>query len=172
MCFVRYAVRDGKEKDNENERNVNMRSIVLGTLGAIAVALVLYILSISLYFLIGYCMQRKELKITMDSFMSFYVIAPENWELNEMFVYYKKKFYRMNGFAFSFNLIDTIKYERWRKRKERREEKQRKTDKYVTRYSEAMQCISDDISEFARQNDALIEKAVSEMLEQDKKIRG
>ncbi len=78
----------------------------------------------------------------------------------------------MNGFAFSFNLIDTIKYERWRKRKERREEKQRKTDKYVTRYSEAMQCISDDISEFARQNDALIEKAVSEMLEQDKKIRG
>lgn len=144
-----------------------MRSIVLGTLGAIAVALAISFAIYSIYFLIGYGMQRKELKITMDSFMSFYVIAPENWELNEMFVYYEKA--RLNGFAFSFNLIDTIKYERWRKRKERREEKQRKTDKYVTRYSEAMQCIRDDISEFARQNDALIEKAVSEMLEQDKK---
>lgn len=147
-----------------------MRSIVLGTLGAIAVALAISFAIYSIYFLIGYGMQRKELKITMDSFMSFYVIAPENWELNEMFVYYEKS--RLNGFAFSFNLIDTIKYERWRKRKERREEKQRKTDKYVTRYSEAMQCIRDDISEFARQNDALIEKAVSEMLEQDKKITG
>lgn len=149
-----------------------MRSIVLGTLCAIAVALAISFAIYSIYFLIGYGMQRKELKITMDSFMSFYVIAPENWELNEMFVYYEKGFSRLNWFAFSFNLIDTIKYERWRKRKERREEKQRKTDKYVTRYSEAMQCIRDDISEFARQNDALIEKAVSEMLEQDKKITG
>lgn len=149
-----------------------MRSIILGTLGAIAVALAISFAIYSIYFLIGYGMQRKELRISMDSFMSFYVIAPENWELNEMFVYYEKDFSRLNGFAFSFNLIDTIKYERWRKRKERREEKQRKTDKYVTRYSEAMQCIRDDISEFARQNDTLIEKAVSEMLEQDKKITG
>ena len=89
-----------------------MRSIVLGTLGAIAVALAISFAIYSIYFLIGYGMQRKELKITMDSFMSFYVIAPENWELNEMFVYYEKDFYRLNGFAFSFNLIDTIKYER------------------------------------------------------------
>ena len=149
-----------------------MRSIILGTLGAIAVALAIFFAIYSIYFLIGYGMQRKELRISMDSFMSFYVIAPEKWELNEMFVSYKKDFFRINWFDFSFNLIDTIKYERWRKRKERREEKQRKTDKYVTRYSEAMQCIRDDISEFARQNDALIEKAVSEMLEQDKKITG
>lgn len=149
-----------------------MRSIILGTLGAIAVALAISFAIYSMYFLIGYGMQRKELRISMDSFMSFYVIAPEKWKLDEMFVSYKKDFFRRNWFAFSFNLIDTIKYERWRKRKERREEKQRKTDKYVTRYSEAMQCIRDDISEFARQNDALIEKAVSEMLEQDKKITG
>lgn len=146
-----------------------MISFILVAVGATAVILSI---SFAMYFLIGYGMQRKELKISMDSFMSFYAIAPEKWELNEMFVTYKKEFSRLNGFAFSFNLIDTIKYERWRKRKERREEKQRKTDKYVTRYSEAMQGIRDDISEFARQNDALIEKAVSEMLEQDKKITG
>ena len=102
-----------------------MRSIVLGTLGVIAVALAISFAIYSIYFLIGYGMQRRELKISMDSFMSFYVIAPEKWELNEMFVSYKKDFLRINWFEFSFNLIDTIKYERWRKRKERREEKQR-----------------------------------------------
>lgn len=104
-----------------------MRSIVLGTLGAIAVALAISFAIYSIYFLIGYGMQRKELKITMDSFMSFYVIAPENWRLNEMFVYYEKDFYRLNGCClYDFNLIDTIKYERMA---ETKRETRRKTTK-------------------------------------------
>jgi len=148
-----------------------MKSDILGIIGIMVfIALLLSAISLT-YFLSGYGMQRKELKITMDSFMSFYAIAPEKWELDEMFVSYKKDWSRLHWFAFSFNLIDTIKYERWRKRKRKLEEKQKKTDKYVARYAEAMQCIRNDINEFTRQNDALIEEVVAKMFAQDEELR-
>ena len=151
-----------------------MSSIISGIVAAVAgigFLLALYFFARTIYFLIGYGTQGTELKIKMDSFMSFYVIAPEKWELNEMFVSYKRGDYRQNWFAFSFNLIDTVKYERWRKQKRKHEEKQRKTNEYVTRYTEAIQCIKRDINEFKQQNDALVEKVVAEMFEQDEKLR-
>ena len=64
------------------------------------------------------------IKIKFNSFISFYNINPNRWELNNATVWFKIKVEDNCPFPahekhikFKFNLIDTIKYKHWKRQK-------------------------------------------------------
>lgn len=64
------------------------------------------------------------IKIKFNSFISFYNINPDRWELNNATVWFKIKVEDNYPFPayekhikFKFNLIDTIKYKHWKRQK-------------------------------------------------------
>lgn len=67
---------------------------------------------------------EDRIKIKFNSFISFYNINPDRWELNNATVWFKIKVEDNYPFPayekhikFKFNLIDTIKYKHWKRQK-------------------------------------------------------
>ena len=66
---------------------------------------------------------EDRIKIKFNSFISFYNINPDRWELNDSTVFFrtKQKSYPYSSdyqyTKFKFNLIDTIKYKHWKRQK-------------------------------------------------------
>ena len=58
---------------------------------------------------------EDRIKIKFNSFISFYNINPDRWELNDSTVFFHSSDYQYT--KFKFNLIDTIKYKHWKRQK-------------------------------------------------------
>ena len=87
------------------------------------------------------------IKIKFNSFISFYNINPNRWELNDSTVFFrtKQKSYPYSSdyqyTKFKFNLIDTIKYKHWKRQKSKND----KILKDCEEYQKVLEIIKQDI---------------------------
>lgn len=86
--------------------------------------------------------------ISFDSFLDFYAIAPEKWDLYSMFVTYS--YYNEHRYIerrLRFNLIDSIRYKFWRIKQEYKNESVRETRERAELIQELQKDIDNYIQE-------------------------
>lgn len=111
--------------------------------------------------MITHSAKEKELKIKFDSFMSFYEIAPHKWTTYEFYVVYHVS--PQETYEFSFSFMDSLKYERWRKQKDKEQRKRIAAESYVKKYSDVIECIKNDIFDFRQQNQSFVDDKMQEI---------
>ena len=105
--------------------------------------------------------KEKELKIKFDTFMSFYEIAPHKWTTYGYYVVYHASSQEL--YEFSFKFIDSLRYEHWRKKKDKEARKRIAAESYVKKYSDVIEYIKNDISDFRQQNQSFIDDKMQEI---------
>ena len=89
-------------------------------------------------------------KIAFDRFLTLYRISPDHWFLHNGYVEYdnyyddwsvEKRYARA---SFYFPVIDTLRYQSWRKNKYKKNEAERNNK----RYRDVLICIQDDIQKY------------------------
>lgn len=104
--------------------------------------------------------------IKFRSFLAFYQVNPNKWELEEAFVIYRYKitddnYYSAayNEYCFRFNLIDFVRYFIWKASKDRKERQNAREQAYkiqlaqdVREYEEFIECMKRDLEQFKQSN--------------------
>ena len=127
--------------------------VVLSVFVAVILLLaVLLFMAVSGWWLEHLASIPKMNKMKFKSFVSFYQIAPEKWELNDDFVaYYKSaddRYAWKKDYRFTFGFCDMIRYTLWRRSLDKRQEEH---DLYED-YRKAIESIKKDVENFQQEN--------------------
>ena len=98
--------------------------------------------------------------IRFKTFISFYNINPDRWELDDACVLFKKDEW-YDCIRYKFHFIDYYRYRHWYEKII----KQRSLQKEVNDMSEMIRIIKSDIAKFEEENQCQIEKATSNIKE-------
>lgn len=93
-------------------------------------------------------------KIKFQSFLKFYYINPDAWELSDSFIKYKQ-----SKAYFEFNWFEVPKYHKWHEQIKKNKLTKRQTEKY----QETLEYIKRDLEWFNRKNEQMIKKEAEKM---------
>ena len=132
----------------------------------IAVTIIMFLVVLSIMFVIWLCdgseftFYSSNGYIKFKSFVSFYNINPDRWELyDDSIVFRNHTSYSFSGDKYCFKFIDYYRYKLWKRKKE----------KYATqvknnkKYQEMINILKQDIADYEKRNQKEVTEKLNEI---------
>ena len=109
------------------------------------------------------CLPNNAIYIKFNSFVSFYNINPDRWNLDDDSVDFikQKHFCYSNCIHYKFHFIDYYRYKHWHKKLI----KQEKLQKEINNMNEMIRIVKSDLAKFEEENQAKIQSAAENIRE-------